>query len=70
MARLVRLEATEPIELKPQTRSVWICACGLSRNFPFCDGSHRRIRNESPDQLACYDSKGRRIEPNIEHPGE
>ena len=49
MARLVRLEATEPIELKPQPRSVWICACGLSSNFPFCDGSHRRTRDEPPD---------------------
>lgn len=37
----------EPIEVKPQKRSVWICACGLSRNFPYCDGSHRGMPPET-----------------------
>ena len=43
MARLVRHEATGPIEVKPQPKSVWVCACGLSQNLPFCDGFHKEI---------------------------
>ena len=30
-----------PFEVKPQQESVWICMCGLSKNQPFCDGSHK-----------------------------
>lgn len=30
------------IELKPGT--YWWCACGLSKNQPFCDGSHKTTR--------------------------
>ena len=62
MARLVEHTASEPIEIKPQKRSVWVCACGLSRNFPLCDGSHRRTKDEPAGELARYDADGRRVE--------
>jgi CDGSH-type Zn-finger protein len=56
MARLVRHEATGPIEVKPQTQSVWICACGLTQNAPFCDGSHKIAKqNDKPGQVCVYD---------------
>lgn len=56
MARLVRHDATGPIEVKPQTQSVWICACGLSQNLPHCDGSHKLARqNDKPGVLCVYD---------------
>ena len=57
MARLVRREATGPIEVKPQEKSVWICACGLSQTQPFCDGSHRKTKEEKAGEVTVYDAK-------------
>jgi CDGSH-type Zn-finger protein len=55
MARLVIHEATGPIEVKPQTQSVWICACGLTQTAPFCDGSHKAAKqNDKPDGVCVY----------------
>jgi len=54
MARLVRHDATGPIEVKPQDKSVWICACGLSQNTPFCDGSHNKSRKEEAGKVYVY----------------
>ena len=55
MARHIHHDATGPIEVKPQAESVWICACGLSQDLPFCDGSHRKARQEEPGKLYVYD---------------
>lgn len=64
MARLVRLEASKPVEIKPSEQSVWACACGLSRNFPLCDGSHKKCpatEGEEEGKLHVYDRKRQRI---------
>jgi len=53
MARMVYFEADGPIELKPQEKSAWICACGLSQNLPHCDGSHKAAR-QGEEQGKCY----------------
>jgi len=32
-----------------------ICACGVSRKFPICDGMHKTCKIEDPTQLYQYD---------------
>ena len=51
-----------PFEIKPQQESVWICMCGLSKNQPFCDGSHKTTRDEEDGKTYDYDSEGHRHE--------
>jgi CDGSH-type Zn-finger protein len=51
-----------PLEIKPQQESVWICMCGLSKNQPFCDGSHKTTRDEEDGRTYEYDAEGHRHE--------
>ncbi len=55
----------QPIEIKPQEKSVWICACGLSKKQPFCDGSHKRIAGEEDGKVYEYDAEGHRHEIGV-----
>ena len=57
MARLVELDATGPrrldaSDLDDEFGDVAVCQCGLSDDFPFCDGSHRVCEDEDAD--VCY----------------
>lgn len=57
MARLVRHDADGPRKLDEddidETKGdVAICQCGLSGEYPLCDGSHRVTRDEDDD--ICY----------------
>jgi CDGSH-type Zn-finger protein len=61
MRKVVKLDK-QPFEVKPQTQSVWICMCGLSKNQPFCDGSHKTTRDEEDGKTYEYDSEGHRRE--------
>jgi CDGSH-type Zn-finger protein len=57
MARIITHEDTGPYELKKAAitgEAVYICRCGLSRNGPFCDGSHTKARAEAKDVLLHY----------------
>ena len=56
MARLVRLTATGPVKIEPRDKPISICACGLSKTFPLCDGAHKTTSKlEQPGRLYEYD---------------
>ncbi len=57
MARLVRHEGQAPfkVEVEGAEKPIWICACGLSANLPYCDGSHKATRAEQEGVLYVYE---------------
>lgn len=59
MARLAYNDKKEPYELKDAKAPLWVCGCGLSKNKPFCDGSHKRCQDEEHNALYLYDDKSR-----------
>jgi CDGSH-type Zn-finger protein len=61
MAREVTHEATGPIRLDEsdideEKGDVAVCLCGLSEEYPFCDGSHRVTEDEADDAVYKYES--------------
>ena len=61
MARLVKHEKNAPYKIEEgQVKfPIWLCACGLSKNKPFCDSSNKKVRDEEPDGVYVYDDQGR-----------
>ena len=60
MARLVKHEKNAPYEIAEGTElPLWICGCGLSKNKPFCDGSHKRTKDEAAGETYAYDETAR-----------
>lgn len=60
MARLIRHDATGPrrvdeSDIHPEKGDIAICQCGLSAEYPFCDGSHRATEDEEPGLLYRYE---------------
>jgi CDGSH-type Zn-finger protein len=60
MARLVKLTGTGPLKIEPSDKPVFVCTCGLSKKFPFCDGTHKACRDEPEGQTFFYDEQGQR----------
>lgn len=60
MARMVRHDKNVPYEIPEGTElPIYICACGLSKNKPFCDGTHKKTRDEESGETYLYDDSGR-----------
>ena len=62
MARIIKNENKGPLEIKPSSKSIWICMCGLSKNQPFCDGSHKKTQDEKEGTVYKYNPDGTRKE--------
>ena len=50
MARIAFFEKQEPVKVGEKM----VCQCGLSKNFPFCDGSHLTTKDEEATKLYQY----------------
>lgn len=61
MPRLVRHDQTGPIRIDPQEKPIFICGCGLTQNFPFCDGAHKACKSEEEGVLYIYDAERKRV---------
>ena len=62
MARIVKRTPQEPTKFVIDGKEQWFCKCGLSKNQPYCDGSHKLTRGEEPGKLYWYDDAGTRHE--------
>jgi len=62
MARIVLHERDHPYAIKLDNgEEIHICGCGLSKNKPYCDGTHRKTQDEEPGKVYLYDEANNRV---------
>ncbi len=67
MSRIVLHERNVPYAVKVGNETIHLCACGLSANKPYCDGTHKKTLNEGAD-VFIYDHDGTRIKVESFYP--
>lgn len=61
MTRIIEHTESSPFAVPKDSvpgSHIHICRCGLTRNAPLCDGTHRATRNEPPGRLLRYVRRG------------
>jgi CDGSH-type Zn-finger protein len=57
MPRIVVMKDRAPLIVKKKEiegDDVWVCRCGLSADWPWCDDTHLKIKGEPRDKLFKY----------------
>jgi CDGSH-type Zn-finger protein len=62
MARLIKRLRAEPYPVSIGGDTKYICGCGLSKNQPYCDGTHAKLKDEQAGKLYWYEGSGTRHE--------
>lgn len=64
MTRIIEHAETSPIAVPKDSvpgSHIHVCRCGLTRDAPLCDGSHRVARREQPGRLVRYSQQGEEL---------
>ncbi len=59
MAHLKKVTENSPFEIKDAKFPIYICRCQLSKNLPYCDGSHQHIKDEEAGAVYVYETDKR-----------